>query len=106
MSSVFRKGDVVFHNLHGKLTVTEPKHWNGDVYLSTEDNILITCDTRSLSFIPWPAPCHERPFTEVGWWMAASKYDAPYDGYDILWRFSEDKFGISENSIPCLNISR
>lgn len=86
MSSVFRKGDVVYHPRYGKVSIQETGSIDSEVY-SGEYGVMIIHNIL-LSFTPWPAPCHERPFTEVGWWIGQHNV---MDGGENFIRWREDK---------------
>lgn len=76
MKNPFKVGDLVY-------TVGNPTPWK--VAYASEaswvrlglcpENIPID----SLSFKPWPAPCHERPI-EDGWWIVTlnGRFDVPH----------------------------
>lgn len=79
MKNPFKSGDRVYH----------PSHESALIICETEDDLArfkeedkpyisgwVNC--RSLSFKPWPAPCHKRPI-EDGWWVCTgSRNDEPY----------------------------
>jgi hypothetical protein len=66
MKNPFKVGDTVYSCLYGEVLV-----WSVDTQLDgvvqikqgINDRGWVKIDT--LSFKPWPAPCHERPFTPV-----------------------------------------
>lgn len=65
MANVFKEGDVVYHVKYGE----------GVVEKADREGAWLSCNgvtqygfNYSLSFKPWPKPCHERPI-EDGWWI-------------------------------------
>ena len=99
MSSVFRKGDVVYHPRFGEVTIDfvnpqDDYSYDGDYLVKTTPNIRDWCEEEMLSFTPWPAPCHVRPFTEVGYWLAKIRSGE----YLVRWRHSEREYTITEQS--------
>lgn len=92
MSKVFREGDVVFHPIRGKLRVTQTE--SDGCYVRDVENMTLYSNNGMLSFTPWPAPCHERPFTEVGYWLA---YFEECE-YTVRYRIDADRYKIMDKS--------
>lgn len=73
---VFQKEDVVYHPTYGKGKVhKQSKSLNAEMHLYAVDfssNGSSWCQEVHLSFQPWPAPCHTRPFMQ-GWYVLYRK---------------------------------
>lgn len=69
MNHPFKVGDVVYHSHHGKMTVERVDYRDSLGYCITAVGQPHACyHPNTLSFKPWPKPCHERPIEE-GWWV-------------------------------------
>lgn len=88
VTNPFKVGDVVYHLEFGKGTVTGTESERGVSYpvavrWYNKEIEPFWCRTDTLSFKPWPKPCHERPI-EDGWWVVA------LDGFGPLLRQLEN----------------
>lgn len=78
MNHPFKVGDVVYHSHHGKMTVERVDYRDSLGYCITAVGQPHACyHPNTLSFKPWPKPCHERPIEE-GWWVVKIAGSYPF----------------------------
>ena len=96
MNNPFRVGDKVYHHREGLVTIT--KISEGPALIRVEkDKDYWWFPVEMLSFEPWTAPVHKRPFRK-GWYIARRgvglppdlfRLQEPTEGWELLHYFGE-----------------